>query len=99
MAELRKRLLKFSTGKQIILYGNSIGIGKSLEVGECIIPNILALPLDADTEQTIQNPQHLTADEVMELADFMTGLWLQLKENIRTHGLSNPKIFVRENIR
>lgn len=99
MAELKRRLLKFSTGKQVILYGNSIGIGKTLEVGEGNIPNILALPLDINAEQTIQNPQHLNADEVMELADFMMGLWLQLKDNIRTHGLDNPKIFVRENFR
>lgn len=99
MAELKRRLLKFSTGKQMILYGNSISISKALEVGEGNIPNILALPLDANAEQTIQNPQHLSADEVMELADFMMSLWLQLKENIRTHGLDNPKIFVRENFR
>ena len=99
MAEFKRRLLKFSTGKQVILYGNSIGIGKTLEVGESNIPNILALPLDNGAEQTIQNPQHLSADEVMELADFIMGLWLQLKENIRTHGLDNPKIFVRENFR
>ena len=99
MVELKKRLLKFSTEKQIILYGNSIGIGKSLEVGECIIPNILASPLHGSVESTIQNPQHLTADEVIELADFMMGPWLELKENIRTHGLDNPKIFVRESFR
>jgi len=99
MAELKKRLLKFSTGKQMTLYGNSISISRALEVGEGHIPNILASPLESSGEDKIQNPQHLTADEVMELADFMTGLWLQLKENIRTHGLDNPKIFVRENIR
>lgn len=99
MAELKRRLLKFSTGKQMVLYGNSISISKTLEIGEGHIPNILALPLDSSAEQTIQNPQHLSADEVMELADFVMGLWLQLKENIRTHGLDNPKIFVRENFR
>lgn len=96
MAEFKRRTLRFSTGKQMSLYGNSISIGRTLEVGEGNIPNILALPIDPNTEQKIQNPQHLTADEVMELADYMTGLWLQLKENIRRYGLESPKIFVGE---
>jgi len=96
MAEFKRRILKFSTGKQMTLYGNSISIGKSLEVGEGNIPNILALPLDPGSEQKIQNPQHLTSDEVMEVADYMMGLWLQLKENIRRYGLEDPKIFQGE---
>lgn len=99
MAELKKRVLKFSTGKQMNLYGNSISISRALEIGEGHIPNILASPLENSSDDKIQNPQHLTADEVMELADFMMSLWLQLKENIRTHGLDNPKIFVRESFR
>jgi hypothetical protein len=96
MAEFRKRILKFSTGKQMTLYGNSISIGKSLEVGEGNIPNILALPLDPGSEQKNQNPQHLTLDEAMELGDCMMGLWLQFKENIRKYGLEDPKVFQGE---
>lgn len=96
MAEFRKRILKFSTGKQMALYGNSISIGKTLEVGEGNIPNILALPLEPGSEQKNQNPQHLTRDEVMELADYMMRLWLELKENIRRYGLEDPKIFQGE---
>ena len=96
MAEFKRRILKFSTGKQMTLYGNSISIGRTLEIGEGNIPNILALPMDPNAEQKIQNPQRLTMEEVMELADYMTGLWLQLKENIRKYGLESPKIFVGE---
>lgn len=96
MAEFKRRTLKFSTGKQVTLYGNSISIGRTLEVGEGNIPNILALPIDPGTDGKIQNPQRLTADEVMELADYMTRLWLDLKENIRKHGLESPKIFMGE---
>ncbi|HTN38291.1 MAG TPA: hypothetical protein VL053_14525 [Arachidicoccus sp.] len=96
MAEIKKRILKLSPGKQVPLYGNSISIGESLEGGEGNIPNMLALPLEPGSEQKIQNPQHLTRDEMLELVDFMTGLWLQLKENIRRYGLEDPKIFQGE---
>ncbi len=39
MAEIKRRTLTLSTGKQIKLFGNSIGIGKSLEA-EGYAPNI-----------------------------------------------------------
>ena len=42
MAEFKRRTLTLSTGKQIKLYGNSIGIGKSLEVAEGYAPNIFS---------------------------------------------------------
>jgi hypothetical protein len=34
MADLKKRTLHLSSGKQINLFGNSLAIGKSLEIGE-----------------------------------------------------------------
>jgi hypothetical protein len=32
----------------------------------------------------------------MEIADYNMGLWLELKHNIRKHGVANPKIFNRD---
>jgi len=34
MADLKRRTLLLSSGKHIKLFGNSIAIGKSLEIGE-----------------------------------------------------------------
>ena len=34
MAEFKRKALLLSTGKQVKLFGNSIAIGKSLEIGE-----------------------------------------------------------------
>lgn len=98
MAEMKRRMLLLSTGKQIKLFGNSIGIGKTLEIGEGYMPNILSLSIDPVKEEpsTVQNPHKLSREEIMELADFMMGLWLQLKENIRKNGIESSKIFARD---
>ncbi|HRP54773.1 hypothetical protein [Agriterribacter sp.] len=121
MADFKRRTLTLSSGKQIKLYGNSMAIGSSLEVGEGAAPNILSffeeqpeekananlsVSLSEDkpakpqsaakTSATVLNPHRLTVMEILEIADFNIGLWMQLKDNIRRHGLSNPRIFNRE---
>lgn len=99
MAEMKRRTILFSTGKQIKLFGNSIGIGKTLEVGEGYMPNILSANMeDAASDDTpmVNNPHKLTREEVMELADFMMALWLQLKENIRKNGMDSHRIFLKD---
>ncbi len=45
---------------------------------------------------TVLNPYRLTVMEILEMADFNIRLWSDLKDNIRRHGVSNPKIFNRE---
>ncbi|OJW04021.1 MAG: hypothetical protein BGO52_17940 [Sphingobacteriales bacterium 44-61] len=42
MADFKRRTLILTSGKQIKLYGNSMAIGSSLEVGEGAAPNILS---------------------------------------------------------
>ncbi len=100
MAELSKRILKLSTGRQVKLYGTSIGISGTLEIGEGYAPNLLALNAEVKTDKTtashVHNPNHFTAEELMELADYMMQLWLQLKINIRKYGTESPKLFARE---
>lgn len=42
MAEFKRRTLYLSSGKQVKLFGNSIAIGRSLEIGEGYAPNIFS---------------------------------------------------------
>lgn len=96
MADLKRRTLLLSSGKQIKLFGNSIAIGKSLEIGEGYAPNIFSCLSDQTTAKpagSISNPHELTSDEMMELADYNIQLWMDLKANIRKHGTNSPKIF------
>lgn len=96
MADFKRKTLLLNTGKQIKLFGNSIAIGKSLEIGEGYAPNILSGTIDQSTEKQsliVTNPHKLTPEELMEMADYNIRLWMDLKDNIRKHGLGNAKIF------
>jgi hypothetical protein len=118
MTDFKRRTLYLSTGKQIKLFGNSMAIGKSLEIGEGYVPNIFSsmeMPADekllpemagkpeeikktkgkrsGKSNAAVSNPHRLTSDEVLELADYNIRLWMQLKDNVRAWGVSNPKIF------
>ena len=42
MTEFKRRTLILNSGKQIKLFGNSIAIGKSLQIGEGYATNILS---------------------------------------------------------
>ena len=102
MAEFKRRTLILSTGKQIKLYGNSIGIGRSLEVVEGYAPNIFSYLSNEEKEKSapaVSNPHQLTAEEMYELADYSIRLWLDLKDNIRKHGVNSPKVFNSDSLR
>ena len=43
MADFKRKTLMLSSGKIIKLFGSSIAIGKSLEVGEGYAPNIFSV--------------------------------------------------------
>ena len=102
MAEFKRRTLFLSNGKTIKLFGNSIAIGKSLEIGEGYAPNIFSCATDTLTEKSdpaVTNPYKITPEEMMELADYNIQLWMDLKANIRKHGVDSPKIFNQEAVR
>ena len=102
MADLKRRTLLLSSGKQIKLFGNSIAIGKSLEIGEGYAPNILSCMSEqapGKSTGTVNNPHDLSSEEMMELADYNIRLWMDLKDNIRKHGLNNTKIFNQDALR
>ena len=96
MADFKRKTLLLSTGKQIKLFGSSIAIGKTLEIGEGYAPNIFSCveeQPEGKTMASVSNPYKLTPDELMELADYNIQLWMDLKTNIRKHGLNSPKVF------
>lgn len=102
MADLKKRTLLLSSGKQIKLFGSSIAIGKSLEIGEGYAPNIFSCTSEqivAKTTSPVNNPHDLTSEEIIELADYNIQLWMDLKANIRKHGLQSPKFFNQDALR
>jgi hypothetical protein len=99
MADFKRRTLVLSTGKQIKLFGSSFAISKSLEIGEGYAPNIFSCSNDQPTDKktnVIINPHNLTTEEIMELADYNMRLWMELKENVRKHGLESTKVFNRD---
>ena len=99
MADLKRRTLQLSSGKQIKLFGNSVSISKTLEIGEGYAPNILsAIEAQPDNKipAGISNPHRLTPDELMELADFNIQLWMDLKAGLRKYGQIDAKIFGQE---
>ncbi len=99
MADLKKRTLSFSNGKQMKLWGNSIAIGKSLEIGEGYAPNIFSYSVVQSGDKstpTVSNPYGLTKDELLELADYQIRLWMDMKDAVRKHGVNNVKVFNKE---
>lgn len=96
MANFKRKALMLSSGKQVKLFGNSMAIGKSLEIGEGYAPNIFSVAVDLSGEKstpTVANPYKLTAEELMEMADYNIRLWMELKDNIRQYGVVSTKIF------
>jgi hypothetical protein len=96
MADLKRRMLYLSSGKQVKLFGNSVAISKTLEIGEGYAPNILSL-VEEQAENKIPaglaNPHRLTVDELHELADFNIQLWMDFKAGLRRYGQVDPRIF------
>jgi hypothetical protein len=94
MAEFKKRVLVLSNGKQIRLYGTSLAIGKSLEIGEGYAPNVFAA-----AGESVSNPHALTVEELMEVADYVMQLWMDLKSNLRKYGAGDGKVFSSEGMK
>lgn len=123
MAEFKRRTLYLASGKQVKLFGNSMAIGRSLEIGEGYAPNIFSC-VQQETESIkstpapvkpsgdllkdpakerekplakhhaiVSNPFRLSETDLMEIADYNIRLWLDLKDNIRKFGVSNPQLF------
>lgn len=56
MADIKRRNLLFSSGKQVKLFGNSIAISKSGEIGEGYAPNLFSFFEQVlESKPTIEN--------------------------------------------
>ena len=103
MAEFKRRTLLLNTGKQVKLYGTSMAIGKTLEIGEGSAPNIFSC-MEIENEagkliSSVSNPFKLSAEELQEIADYNIRLWLDFKDNLRKMGIDDPKIFNTDAVR
>jgi hypothetical protein len=81
-ADFKRRTLLLSSGKQIKLFGSSIAIGKSLEIGEGYAPNIFSCTneqIQVKSATPVNNPHDLTSEEIIELADYNIQLWITMQ--------------------
>jgi hypothetical protein len=62
MMEFKRRTLFLSSGKQIKLFGNSLAIGRSLEVGEGYAPNIFSILEQQQEEKAVPEISKDTQD-------------------------------------
>ena len=103
MAEFKRRTLLLHTGKQVKLYGTSMAIGKTLEIGEGSAPNIFScMEIEKEAGKPItfvSNPFKLSAEELQEIADYNIRLWMDFKDNLRKMGIDDPKIFNTDAVR
>lgn len=81
MADFKRRTLYLSTGKQMKLFGASIAIGKSLELGEGYAPNIFSV-----NQQNMENsPVQLSPKE--NSTEKLSSVKMARKT---PHSISNP---------
>lgn len=96
MANTKKDTITFESGRQIIIPGGIVSINKFLEVSDYYSRTILFLDPTFKVDKKIepvQNIYQLTSPELIELADHMIYLWMNLKDNVRRYGIKSPEIF------
>ncbi len=96
MAILKKDSVQFSTGRQIDTPGGILSITRTLELSDYYSRNIFFYnPASKADKQLapVRNVYDLSRDELIETADCMIRLWIDLKDNIRKLGPDNPDIF------
>jgi hypothetical protein len=96
MADFKRKALVLASGKQIKLFGNSVAIGKNLQIGEGYAPNIFSCLEEQPESKTgfiVSNPYKLTVEEIHDLADYNIQLRMNLKSGTRKYGINDPKIF------
>ena len=102
MADIKRKMLLLSSGKQIKLTGTGLAIAKNLNVSEGYVPYVFSCAEEQKENNIgsiILNPHKLTADEIYDMADYNIQLWMDLKSNIRKYGVNSPKIFGLEAVK
>lgn len=96
MATIKKDSIIFSGGKQIDIPGGIISITKSLELSDYYSRSILFYDYASKVNKSLQpvrNIYNLDREDIIEIADCMIQLWIDLKDNVRKLGIENPDIF------
>jgi hypothetical protein len=96
MAILKKDSIIFSSGRQIDIPGGIVSITKSLELTDYYSRNILFYDYASKGNkqlEPVRNIYSLTTEELVEVADCMIQLWINLKDNTRKLGINSPDIF------
>ena len=99
MATLKENVLVFETGRKIKITAGIISINAMLEVAQGYGNPVLRYDPDSQRDQDVDavcNTHNLTKEEALEMTDCVVNLWMKLRDNIRKHGLTDPKIFLRE---
>lgn len=100
MATLKKRALVLSSGKIIKLAGNTVTITPSLEIGEGFTTSIFGmvdLSEGDKIKKTVANPFGLSPEDMVELADYVIRLWMDLKDQVREKGVRDIAVFRKVN--
>lgn len=96
MATFKKDSITFSNGRQVDIPGGIISITRTLELADYYSRNILFFDYASKTNKQVEpvrNIYNLSRDELIEVADCMIQLWIDLKDNTRKMGIENPDIF------
>ncbi len=96
MANVKKDQMSFENGRQLTIPGGIVSISKSLELADYYSRSILFYDPISKTNKAVepvQNIYNLTGNELIELADNMIRLWIDLKDNVRKYGIKSPEIF------
>lgn len=96
MAILQKDTIIFSSGKELMVPQAAISINRRLELSDYYSRQIFfcdqSIPGDKKSA-TVVNIHRLSRDEIIEIADCMIQLWIDLKDNLRVYGNDNPSVF------
>ncbi|WP_207510442.1 hypothetical protein [Longitalea luteola] len=96
MAVLKKDIITFSSGRQIKVLGGIFSIVSSLELADYYSRLVFFYDHDSKNNKelpSVKNIYNLTKEELIEVADCMIMLWIDLKDNVRKYGIDNPEIF------
>lgn len=96
MAVLKKNGILFSSGREIKVPGGILSITRSLELADYFSRNVLYYDREHKKNKEIApvgNIHTLTKDELIEVSDCMIQLWMELKDNVRRHGITSEDIF------
>lgn len=96
MATLKKDSIVCSNGREVKVPGGILSIARTLELADYYSRNVLYYEVEHRRNKEVEpvgNIYSLTKEELIEIADCMIQLWIELKDNVRKFGIKSPEIF------